>query len=350
MRVVVTGATGNVGTSVVEALAADDRITEIVGIARRTPETPPPSKTTYVAADVASSPLTSHLDGADAVVHLAWLFQPSHRPLVTWQANAMGSIRLFDAAMEAGVGAVVHASSVGTYSRGPADDHPVDETWPTHSLPTAAYGREKAYVERALDVFERDHPDVRFVRLRPAFIFKRASATQQRRLFMGPFVPGRLLRPGRLPVLPYPAGLRFQALHSTDVADAYLRCVTGVARGAFNVAAEPPLDGPALGAVLGAKAVAVPSRVVRAALAAAWHAHLVPADPTLYDLAMGLPLMDTTRARTELGWTPRRTANAALTEMLEGLADGAGGPTEPLAPDDAGRRVHEVMTGVGERP
>src|SRR5688500_14006645 len=53
MRIVVTGATGNVGTSVVAALAADPRVTEIVGLARRRPRLQSP-RTTWVEADVVS--------------------------------------------------------------------------------------------------------------------------------------------------------------------------------------------------------------------------------------------------------------------------------------------------------
>ena len=343
------GATGNVGTSVVEALGSDDRINEIVGIARRPPDWAPP-KTRFVTADVTADLLAPHFEGSDAVVHLAWLFQPTHAPTVTWQANVLGSIRVFEAVAAAGVPVLIHASSIGAYSPGPADGAAVDESWPTHSLPTAGYGREKAYVERVLDIFERDHPAVRVVRFRPAFIFKRASATSQRRLFMGPFLPNGLLRPGRVPLLPYPQGLRLQALHSDDVADAYVRAVTSDVRGAFNLAADPVLDGPALAKILGARAVALPRPLVRAALATAWHAHLVPADPNLFDLALELPVIDTRRARTELGWEPRRAAHEAIREMLEGLAEGAGGPTAPLAPDRAGRRLAEVGKGVGERP
>jgi len=343
------GATGNVGTSVIDALASDDRITEITGIARRLPEWRP-SKTRFVAADVATDSLSHHFDGADAVVHLAWLFQPTHQPTFTWRNNVLGSIRVFDAVAAASVPALVYASSIGAYSPGPADDRAVNESWPTHGLPTVGYGREKAYVERVVDTFERDQPNVRVVRLRPAFIFKRSSATSQRRLFAGPFVPNRLLRPGRVPVLPYPRGLRLQALHSIDAADAYVRAITSDAHGAFNVAADPVLNGRDLAKILGARPVVLPRPVVRTAVAAAWHAHLAPTDPNLLDLALGLPVMDTSRARTELGWTPRRSALEAIGEMLEGLADGAGGPTPPLAPDRADRRLAEIRTGVGQRP
>src|SRR3954466_109996 len=126
MRVVVTGATGNVGTSVVRALGADARVGEIVGISRRRPSWQAP-KTRWVQADVARDPLD--FSGADAVIHLAWLIQPSRDEAELHRVNVEGSRRVFDAAAQAGVGALVHASSVGVYSPGPKD-RSVDESWP----------------------------------------------------------------------------------------------------------------------------------------------------------------------------------------------------------------------------
>jgi nucleoside-diphosphate-sugar epimerase len=266
---------------------------------------------------------------------------------VTWQANAVGSARVFEAASAAGVGALVYASSVGAYSPGPG--RRVDESWPTHSVPTAAYGREKAYVERLLDAFEARHPDTRVVRLRPAFIFQRQAASEQRRIFAGPLLPGTLLRPGRLPVIPWPAGLRFQALHADDVAEAYRLAVLGDARGAYNVAADPVIDAASIGEVLGARVVPVPGALAHAGLSAAWRLHLVPAEPALLDLALQLPLLDTSRIRAELGWSPTVSSLDALREVLEGMADGAGAQTPPLAPDSLAGRLQEGTTGVGER-
>ncbi|MFI1722182.1 SDR family oxidoreductase [Streptomyces sp. NPDC020489] len=334
-RIVVTGATGNVGTSVVRLLSEDPEVDSVLGLARRIPDWSP-RKTEWSAVDLASerTDLAKEFAGADAVVHLAWAFQPTHDPATTWRTNVLGSIRVFEAVAAAGVPALVHASSVGAYSPGPKDAA-VDESWPTHGWPDAAYCREKAYLERALDTFERDHPEVRVVRMRPAFLFKRESASEQRRIFGGRFLPGSLARPELLPFLPDIPGLRVQALHTDDAAKAYRLAIHSDVRGAFNLAAEPPVDAELLGETLGARRVRMPRGAVRSAVAAAWGLHLLPASPHLFDAVLRLPLMDCTRARTELRWRPDHTAHEVLEEFLKGLQQGAGADTEPLR----GRKV-----------
>ncbi|GAA1265088.1 NAD-dependent epimerase [Planotetraspora silvatica] len=329
MRIIVVGATGNVGTSVVSALESEPSVTSIVGVARRQPEWRP-GKTSWRTADVSKDDVTEIFAGADAVIHLAWVFQPTHDPVTTWRTNVLGSMRVFRAAATAGVGALVHASSVGAYSPGPKDG-PVDETWPTHGWPNAAYAREKAYLERVLDVFEHDHPGIRVVRMRPGFTFKRESATEQRRLFAGPLLPQGLVRPGLIPLIPDIPGLRIQALHSDDAGQAYRLAVTRPVSGAFNLAADPVIDPEVLAELFGARRVPVPPWLARSVIAAGWHLHLIPASPGLVEMALRIPLMDVTRARTELGWRPRRTATEALSELIQGMHAGAGTATPPLA-------------------
>lgn len=349
MRVVVIGATGNVGTSTVQAMAADPEVTSIVGVARRSPRWTAP-KTEWATADVTETDLVPLLRGADAVVHLAWLFQPTRDPQVTWRSNVLGSARVFRAVAEAGVPALVHASSVGAYSPGPKD-RAVDESWPTHGWPTAAYSREKAYVERLLDGFEAEHPECRVVRLRPGFIFKPESAVAQRRLFAGPLLPGRLARPGLIPVIPDIDGLRFQALHSADAGQAYRLAVVRDVRGPFNLAADPVIGPDELAALLDARKVHVPARGLRGVLAAAWALRLLPASPQLLDLVLRVPIMDVSRARTELGWMPEHSSLDALRDFLEGLRANEGMATPPLSPATSGpSRLHELLTGVGKKP
>ncbi len=329
-RIVVTGATGNVGTSVVRLLAEDPEVGSVLGLARRTPEWSPP-KTDWATVDLASAQadLVKHFEGATAVVHLAWAFQPTHDPAATWRTNVLGSIRVFDAVAAAQVPTLVHASSVGAYSPGPKE-HTVDESWPTHGWPDAAYCREKAYLERALDAFEPAHPEVRVVRMRPAFLFKRESASEQRRIFGGRFLPGPLVRPELLPFLPDIPGLRVQALHTDDAAEAYRLAIGSQVRGAFNLAAEPPVDADLLGELFHARPVRLPRTAARSAIAAAWGLRLLPASPHLFDAVLRLPLMDCARAHTELGWQPRRTASEVLEEFLSGLQHGEGAETAPL--------------------
>jgi nucleoside-diphosphate-sugar epimerase len=348
MRVVVTGATGNVGTAVLRALRDEAAVDEIVGLARRLPAVDPPPKTTWARADVSREDLEPLLRGADCVVHLAWLIQPSRDESVTYATNVKGSARVFEAAARAGVSALVYASSIGAYAPGPKD-RGVDESWPVTGIASSFYSRHKAAVEREISSFEAAHPEVRVVRLRPGLIFQRAAATGIRRLFAGPFLPSPLVRRELVPVVPRHPRLRAQAVHADDVADAYRRAiVTAAARGAFNIAAEPPLDGDVVARLLGAKAVDVPARVLRAGAALSWRLRVQPSEPGWVDMGLGVPLMDCSRAREQLGWTPARSAEDAFLELFAGLHDGAGHPTPPLDPATSGpMRVREVLTGVG---
>jgi len=349
MRIVVTGATGNVGTSVLRALGQDPAVEEVVGLARRVPSLTLP-KTSWVKADVVRSDLVPIFERADAVIHLAWLIQPSRDEATTRATNVEGSSRVFAAVGSAGVATLVYASSVGTYSPGPKDRR-VDESWPTGGIESSYYSRHKAEVERRLDRFEVEHPDRRVVRLRPGLIFKGDAASGIRRLFAGPFLPNPLLRSELIPVLPVTDGLVFQAVHSHDVGDAYrLAAVNDGARGAFNVAAEPVLDAARLGRLLGARPVKVPRAALRRAAELSWRLRLQPTHPSWLDLGLDTPLMNTSRARQELGWQARRSSEEALAELIEGIRQGAGFDTPPLARSTGGPlRVREIATGIGAK-
>jgi UDP-glucose 4-epimerase len=349
MRVVVIGATGNVGTSVLSALADDPEVESVLGLARRLPGIRFP-KTEWGQVDVArSTDLAARFVGADAIVHLAWLIQPGRDLEELYAVNVEGSRRVFQAAVDAGVPALVYASSVGAYAPGPKG-RAVDESWPTTGLETSTYARQKAEVERILDRVEQEAPSLRAVRLRAALVFKREAASEIRRLFAGPFLPSPLLRPGLIPFVPDDPRLVFQAVHSLDVGDAYRLAVKGDARGAFNVAADPVLDPGQLASALRARRLRVPGRALRAAAAASWRLRLQPSEPGWVDMALNVPVMDYTRAREELGWRPQHTSLEALRELLEGIREGAGIDTPPLAPATGGpMRIRELLTGVGSR-
>jgi nucleoside-diphosphate-sugar epimerase len=308
------------------------------------------SKTSWVQADVVHSDLVEVFRGADAVVHLAWLIQPSRDERTLAAVNVEGSSRVFEAVVAAEVPALVYASSVGAYSPGPKDRR-VDESWPTGGIESSYYSRQKAEVERRLDRVEQEAPRLRVARLRPGLIFKRDAAAGIRRLFAGPFLPNPLVRRALIPVVPATERLVFQAVHSHCVGEAYCLAVTrGGARGAYNIAAEPVIDSAELGRILGARPVRVHPGFLRAAAQVSWLLRAQPTDPSWLDLALGVPLLDTTRARRELGWTPRRGADEALGELIEGLREGAGLDTPPLSRHTGGPlRIRELLTGVGGR-
>jgi UDP-glucose 4-epimerase len=350
MRIVVTGATGNVGSQLLPQLLDAPEVTSVVGLARRLPPDRD-QRVDWHAVDVAEDDLRPLLRGADVVVHLAWLLQPARNPDEMRRVNVVGTRRVVDAFVAEGVPALVHASSIGAYAPGPKTPR-VDESHPATGISSSTYSRHKAAAERILDALEAAHPERRVVRLRPGIVLQAAAASEQARLFLGPFVPQSLVRRSLLRVVPAVPRLAVQAVHASDMARAYVLAATTPVTGAFNVAAEPVLDPPTLARLLRAVQVPLPGSVLRGVVNALWRLHLVPVDPGWVDIALRTPLMDTTRAQEELGWRARRHAGDALTEAIDGIAAGRGGRTPVLRPRATGtarvlEAVQALVPGVG---
>ncbi|WFR67830.1 NAD-dependent epimerase/dehydratase family protein [Curtobacterium flaccumfaciens] len=330
MRIVVVGATGNVGTAVLRRMAAADA--DLVGVARRLPDlrAEPYGAAVWHAVDVgahdAVDQLAAVFRGADAVVHLAWALQPTHDIPVQYRTNVLGTANVLEAVARVGVPQVVVASSVGTYRGVDVDGKrtPVDETWPATGIPTATYSIHKAANEAAMDAFAAQHPEVVVTRLRPGLIFQRAVAAEIRGLFLGHLVPMSIVRWLRWTVLPLPLPFVFQAVHADDVADAYWRAIDRRAGGAFNIAAAPVLNPPRLARAFGMLgAIRAPMWLIRGVVTLTWRLRLQPTDAGWVDIAAQVPVMRTDRARSVLGWEARHTSEDALRELVAGFADGA---------------------------
>lgn len=348
MRVVVVGASGNAGTGVLRALHAAPEVTSVVGVSRRRPDltTEPFRGVEWVQRDVALDDpsgdgsreqvlvddLAQVFAEADAVVHLAWLIQPNRQRALLRRTNVDGTRHVARAAAAAGVPQLVVASSVGTYS--PVDDDTLrDETWATGGTPTSHYSVDKAAQERVLDDVEAAHPEMVVTRLRPALIFQPDAGAEIARYFLGPLVPRRLLRPGVLPAVPLPTGLRLQVVHADDVGRAYLAAVLhrDAARGAFNIAHDQVLREDDLAQILDhGRSVGVPPALLRRLVSMAYDLRLVPTDPGWLDMAMGAPLMSTERARARLGWEAQHSAADSLADLLYGLAAQDGLDSPPM--------------------
>lgn len=334
MRVVVVGASGNVGTAVLRRLTVEPSVDTVVGVARRPPigAGAPYDSARWEAADIgapaAVERLTGVFAGADAVIHLAWRLQPSWDVAALQRINVEGSRAVADAVAAAGVPRLVYASSIGAYAPSPGAERR-DESWATTGIPGSTYSRQKAEVERLLD-------GVGFpvLRIRPGIVLQPAAAAEIARFFLGPYVPTSLLRPALLKLLPWPAGVRGQIVHADDLADAIVRGLVAGIDGGLNVATEPLLTRELVAGVLGAKAFDVPTGLIRGAVAATWKVHLQPTDAGWIDMAANVPIMDTSRARS-LGWVPAHPTGEVLRDFLAALAAGTGTGSPALAPRGA---------------
>ncbi|GAA1339517.1 NAD-dependent epimerase/dehydratase family protein [Catellatospora bangladeshensis] len=325
-----TGATGNVGTALLRRLAGEPDI-EVHGVSRRPPSPEPPYDIEWTPLDLsrpgAEEPLAEVARGADAVVHLAWKIQPGHDQAALYRVNVAGSDRVFRAVRKAGVPHLVHMSSVGAYSPA-AKDHAVDESWPTDGVSTSYYSRHKAAVERQLDQVERANPDLVVTRVRPALILQADAATEIKRYFLGPLVPFGLFRLN-LPVLPLPNTMVLQFVHADDVADAVVRVLRDKPGGAFNLASDPVVTPRVLAEVIRSKHVPIPPAVLRGLARVTWHLRLQPTSHGWVDLALTTPLLDSARAREELGWAPRHDAREVLGSLLDGMGRKEGVTASP---------------------
>ena len=334
-RIVVTGASGNVGAGVLRALARSEPDAEVIGVCRR----PPTHGELYrgvtwhavdLSSPIAAKQLAPAMRDADVVVHLALAILPAHDEGYLYRANVAGTQAVLGAMVTAGVGHLVYASSLGIYA--PGLGKPVSETWPTTGQASSPYSRHKVMVEAMLDEFELRHPDVVVARFRPTVVVQREAASELRSLYVGPFVPRgafTLLRRRLLPLLPLPAGLALQFVHADDVGDAAVRLLQRRARGSFNVAADA-LNQARIAALVGARPVKVKPALMRRAVSALHRLRVVAVTPGWYDVATRSPLMDTSKARDELDWRPTWSSTDAARELIEGLADGAVGPSAAM--------------------
>jgi UDP-glucose 4-epimerase len=335
LRIVVTGASGNVGAGVLRALAVSIPDAEVIGVCRRPPtEGLIYERVRWHAVDLSEPSAATQLEpamrGADVVIHLALAVQPVRDEDYLYRANVLGTQAVLNAMTSAGVHQLIYASSLGIYA--PVAQGPVSESWPDIGQATSTYSRHKVIVERLLDQFVLDHPETTVARFRPTVVVQREAAWLIRSLYLGPLVPRavfKLLRRHVLRVLPLPAGLALQFVHADDVGDAVVRLIQRRAEGSFNIAADI-LDSHALAGLVGARPSEVSPDRMRSVVVALSRARLAALTPGWYDVATSSPLMDTSKARAELGWAPTRSSSESAQALLDGLAEGAVGSSAAM--------------------
>ncbi len=331
--VAVTGPTGTFGFGLMPLLEAEPRVSRIVGIARRPfdPAAHGWSKLRYRQGDVRDQDaLRQAFQGADVVVHLAFMITGNAPAETIREINVEGTLNAFRAARDAGADRFVYASSVAAY--GFHRDNPVGmtEDWPVRPADRLFYAREKAELEQLL----RDEAAVTgkpaLYLLRPPIVLG-PHAMGAKGALPGPVAGlGRAALDllGRLPI-PIPSlapGVQLQFIHEEDVGQALLRCALADGPpGAYNIAGDGVLTGADVARELGLSPVSIPGRLVHAAARVAGTVPRPGFVPPAADWveAMSHPaIMDITKAKQELGWRPKYTGVQALRDTLQ-----ADGPT-----------------------
>jgi UDP-glucose 4-epimerase len=321
LTVAVTGPTGDLGLSIVDALERSRSVKRIVGMARR-PFDPADRgwrKTEYRQGDVTDAGSVCGLvKGADAVVHLA--FAVVEASDATHALNVEGSKLVFEETAKAGAERLCYASSVAAY--GFHDDNPdwLTEDVPARGSPEFPYSGQKAEVEQLLaQALLRRRRTSAYV-FRPCIVAGPEARTMLQEIpyfRLGEAMPDSVLRllssvPALKPVIPDP-GARFQLVHSEDVARAFVAGVRGVGEpGPYNLAAGGTLTMTHLAAALGWYSVPIPKIAVEAVT----RLPLAPAKVAWLHSVRKPVLMKTQRAHKLLKWRPQHTARRTLEEMV----------------------------------
>ena len=319
--VAITGATGIFGRALAARLEKDPAVQRVVGVARRAfdPQEHGFDKMEFRSGDVGKpEQLDAAFAGCDVVVHLAFtVLDRGVHPEQVRLINVDGSLNVFEAAVRAGVRRIVYASSIAAYGAWPDNPVPITESHPTRGNPGFYYAEHKAQVEVFLDSFCHTHPDVEVVRIRPCVVvgpnsvdlFRGPLPTPLVGIFLSPLVPKPLPDPGMSPA---------QFVHEADVAEVFrLAIVNEGVRGAFNLAGGGEIAPAELARMLGAIRLPIPPGVAKRLVDVAYHARISPTGSPWIDMMRHPVLVDTTRARTELGWVPRFDSRTALEDMLE---------------------------------
>ena len=278
MNVLVTGSASGFAQLLLARLAADPGIELILGVDQHesafTHE-----RYVQVVLDLRSPMLARVLQGVQAVIHLA--------PATGDDAAARGEIleatqNLYTHAPAADVRQVIHLSSALVYDT--QTRNAIDEQRAYGATPGCVAAEALQSAEAWLDDFEVGRPALRVVRLRPHWLVGPHSDS----------VLARLLRQHL--ALRQETDSRLQCVHQEDVVEAILQALHSKLRGAFNLACKETVT---------LSEMHRQARWLRLPAAARLLAHRLDTTPGCIEALSRSLVLNTKRARTELGWKPR---------------------------------------------
>jgi len=320
LTVAITGPTGEIGLAVLEELERRPDVDAVRGMARRPfdPAAEGWEKVAYRRGDILDrGSLAALFDGVDVAVHLAFSIFGGRQ--ATRRVNLEGSRNVFEAAAAAGVRRLVYTSSVAAYGFHPDNPQPLTESVPARGSDRFYYSAQKAELEGVLSEVLAGSEVEAYV-FRPCLVAgPRATMLIRQTVSAARFgdpLPRLRRGLGRLP-LPSPVlpdtGVSFQLVHHDDVAAALAAAIVGTGPpGAYNLAGPGEAAVSDIARAIGWHSIHLPGSVAGLGTAAAGRLSFIL--PELeWATALGTPvLMDTSKARVELGWRPRFDAGETL--------------------------------------
>jgi len=324
LTVSVTGPTGEIGIAAVTALEHEPAVEKIIGMARRPfdPATLGWEKTTYRQGDIVDREAVDALVAdADVVLHLAFIIMGSREESA--RISLQGTRNVFEATVTAQrPRRLVYTSSVAAYGYHADNPVPLTEDVPARGSPEHYYSEQKAACEAALAEITAGSSLEVFV-LRPCIVAgPKARALADAMPWNQLPAPLRAvtgLLPVLKPVLPDP-GFPLQLVHHDDVAAAIALAATAPAPpGAYNIAGDGLVTVSDVAKALGGRAVRVPAAAASAASAALSRLPFIPSALEWLHVARASVVMDTTKAKKELGWQPTYSSAETLAALAAAL-------------------------------
>jgi UDP-glucose 4-epimerase len=321
LTVAVTGPTGEIGISAVDALEREPGISRIVGMARRAfdPAAHGWSKTEYRRGDILDRAAVDALVAdADVVVHLAYLIMGSREE--SRRINLAGTRNVFEATVAAPRPMrLVFTSSVAAYGYHSDNPLPLTEDVPARGSSEHYYSEQKAECEKLLTETTAGS-DLEVYVLRPCIVAGPKATVLADAMpwrWIADQLPEVLRRavdavPVLRPIMPDP-GVPMQLVHHDDVASAIALAAIGAGpAGAYNLGGDGTVSLSDLAHATGGMGLRVPRLAAVAASEVLARLPFVPAAAEWIHALRESVVMDTSKAKRELGWRPQYTSAQTL--------------------------------------
>src|SRR5215207_203819 len=173
MRYLITGGSGYIGTRLVDRLSRREDTEQIVICDVAPPRTFVPN-TEFKKVDVRDrAAVRAAVEEArpDALVHLAFILNPSHDEGFMYDVDVNGTHNVLEAAAEVGIRQVLITTSAVAYGAFPDNPDPITEEHPVRGVALFSYARDKTESDRIVQLCALQHPATITTIVRPCIVF-----------------------------------------------------------------------------------------------------------------------------------------------------------------------------------